>query len=161
MGTITNRIQKLEDNEIIKGFQLELDYPKIRIQYRMHNRTRCKRIHRQHTITIPWQHTITIPWQHTITIPWQHNNSTQDDRTIRHYANNKIQRHTGVKPIPGCNKPERKCNQDKHTGKLNNGILEATIPINYKPRTYTLTIKTGNNHYYNGLTKDTKLTITQ
>ena len=48
-----------------------------------------------------------------------------------------------------------------HTGKLKNGILNATIPLNYKPRTYTLTIKTGNNYYYNGLTKDTKLTITQ
>ena len=48
-----------------------------------------------------------------------------------------------------------------HTGKLNNGILDTIIPINYKPRTYTLTIKTGNNYYYNGLTKDTKLTITQ
>jgi len=48
-----------------------------------------------------------------------------------------------------------------HTSKLNNGILEATIPVNYKARTYNLTIKTGNNYYYNGLTKDTKLTITQ
>lgn len=28
-GTITNRIQKLHDNEIIKGFQLEIDYQKL------------------------------------------------------------------------------------------------------------------------------------
>jgi len=47
-----------------------------------------------------------------------------------------------------------------HTSKLNNGILDTIIPLNYKPRTYTLTIKTGNNPYYNGLTKNTKLTIT-
>ena len=28
-GIITNRIQKLHDNEIIKGFQLEIDYQKL------------------------------------------------------------------------------------------------------------------------------------
>ena len=47
-----------------------------------------------------------------------------------------------------------------HTDKLNNGQINTKLPINYKPRTYTLTIKTGNNHYYNGLNKNTKLTIT-
>ena len=47
-----------------------------------------------------------------------------------------------------------------HTDKLKNGILDTIILLNYKARTYTLTIKTGNNYYYNGLTKDTKLTIT-
>ena len=29
VGTITNRIQKLQNNKIIKGFQLELDYQKL------------------------------------------------------------------------------------------------------------------------------------
>jgi len=29
VGTITNRVQKLHDTEIIKGFQLELDYQKL------------------------------------------------------------------------------------------------------------------------------------
>jgi len=47
-----------------------------------------------------------------------------------------------------------------HTDKLNNGQINTKLPINYKPRTYNLTIKTGNNHYYNGLNKNTKLTIT-
>ena len=82
-----------------QGISTRTRLPKIRIQYRMHNRTKCKQIHRQHTRTIPRQH----------------NNSTQDDRTIRHYANNKIQRHKGVKPSTGCNKPERKHKQDQHT----------------------------------------------
>ena len=46
-----------------------------------------------------------------------------------------------------------------HTGKLNNGLIDFKLPINYKTRTYTLTIKTGNNYYYNGITKDLQLTV--
>lgn len=47
------------------------------------------------------------------------------------------------------------------TGRLKNGLLDFKLPINYKKgKTYNLTIKTGNNYYYNGVTKTIKLTVT-
>lgn len=46
------------------------------------------------------------------------------------------------------------------TKKLNNGLIDFKLPINHKKKTYNMTIKTGNNHYYNGLNKTIKLTIT-
>ena len=44
--------------------------------------------------------------------------------------------------------------------RLKNGVLDTIIPVNYKKGTYVLTIKLGDNYYYNGLTKNIKLTIT-
>ncbi|RAP52238.1 MAG: hypothetical protein BZ137_08885, partial [Methanosphaera sp. rholeuAM130] len=46
------------------------------------------------------------------------------------------------------------------TKKLNNGLLDFTLPTkNYKAKTYNMTIKLGDNYYYNGFTKKIKLTI--
>jgi len=47
-----------------------------------------------------------------------------------------------------------------HTSRLKNGQIDYKLPVNYKKRTYNLTIKTANNHYYNGLNKTVKLTVT-
>ncbi|MBR3214804.1 MAG: Ig-like domain repeat protein [Methanosphaera sp.] len=45
--------------------------------------------------------------------------------------------------------------------RIKNGLLDFTLPTkNYKARTYQLTIKLGDNYYYNGFTKNLKLKIT-
>jgi len=46
------------------------------------------------------------------------------------------------------------------TKRLNNGRIDFKLPIKYNKKTYNMTIKTGNNYYYNGLTKNLKLTVT-
>ena len=48
-----------------------------------------------------------------------------------------------------------------HKSRLNNGKINIQLTINYKAmKTYQLTIKTGDNHYYKGTNKTVKLKIT-